>query len=50
MAATLWPQQVDYLGLEQSDDTFSQGIGIEVADAAHGGIDIGLGKVLGVLH
>ena len=36
------------LGLEETEDSLGQGVVVRVADAAHRGVDAGLGKPLGV--
>lgn len=43
-------EEVDDLGLEQSDDAFSQGVVVAVADTAHGRIDAGFLLPLGVAN
>jgi hypothetical protein len=40
---------VDYFGLVEAIDGLGQGIVVAVADAAHRGLDAGLGQALGVL-
>ena len=46
--ASLPPEPVDDLGLEQPDHALGERVVVRVADAADGGIDTGLGEPLGV--
>ena len=42
------PEELDDLGLEQTDCAFGQSIVIGIPDAAHRGVDPGFGQPLGV--
>ena len=48
LEALPWPAPVDHLGLEQAVDGLGEGVVIGVADAADRGLDLGLGKTVGV--
>ena len=48
LEAPPWSSPMDHLGLEQADDRLRQSIVVGVTDAAHGGLDPGLGQPLRV--
>ena len=44
-----WAAPVNDLGLVETVDAFGQGAVVAVADAANGGLDVGLGQALGIM-